>query len=257
MNKVIIGIVALVAIGIAWFILNPGETFDYVVMVDDEITQLEAELSELDAKVAAGTLTPEEATEAKVRIITRLDAINSAATQSERMQLTAAQRTQLANGLLRLKDALVAYKDTLETVENTAIEAEVKARLSSGHSGSSRHLSLIVADTIEDVEVTVQDSVQDYETDASVDAEIETIVEEVEEEEAMDESESDMSEEEMEIKESEDGNENEEMDDMDPETSEEEMDTEDGEMSNMNSEEEEMEDGDTEASSEAQIEVTR
>ena len=185
MNKIIIVVVALIAIAIGWFILNPGDTLDYVVNIDQEVTELENELAELDAQVDAGTLTSEQATAAKVKIITRLDTINEAATKSEDLQLTIEQRTQLANGLLRLKDALVTYKATLEAIENTAVEADVKAQLSIGHSGSGRHLSLIVADTIEDVQETVQDSVIDYETDAEVDAEIESIVAEVEEDEAM------------------------------------------------------------------------
>ena len=185
MNKIIIGVVALIAIGIGWFILNPGDTFDYVVNIDQEVTQLENELATLDAQVAAGTLTPAQATEAKVRIITRLDSINTSASESEKKQLTPEQRTQLANGLLRLKDALVRYQATLSVIEDTAVEADVKAQLKSGHSGGSRHLNLIVADTIDDVEETVQDSVQDYEADVELDAQVDAVVEEIEAEEAL------------------------------------------------------------------------
>jgi hypothetical protein len=187
MNKIIIAVVALIAIAIGWFILNPGDTFDYVINIDQEVTQLENELAALDAQVSAGTLTTEQATAAKVRIITRLDAINAAATASEQAKLTPEQRTQLANGLLRLKDALVTYKATLEAVENGADEVSVKAQLKSGSNGGSRHLVLILADTISDVEETVQDSVQDYEADVELDAEVDAVVEETEEEEAMEE----------------------------------------------------------------------
>jgi hypothetical protein len=189
MNKIIIAIVALVAIGLGWFILNPGDTFDYVVNIQEEVTQLENELAELDAQVAAGTLTPEQATAAKVKIITRLDAINNSASESEKMKLTPAQRESLANGLLRLKDALVKYQATLDVVEDTAVEADVKAQLNKGGNRSSRHLQLIVADVIDDVEETVQDSIQDYESDAEVDAQIEAAIEEAEAEEAQEEAE--------------------------------------------------------------------
>jgi len=180
MNKIFFGLVILAAIAVAWFILNSGDTFDYIVTVDSEVTELENELADLDAQVTAGTLTEAQATQAKVKIITRLDAINTAATASENTQLTQAQRTQLANGLLRLKDALVKYQSTLSAVDSIAVEADVQARLNKGHNRSSRSLNLIVADTIEDVEETVQDSVQDYETDADVDAEIDVIVAEAE-----------------------------------------------------------------------------
>lgn len=237
MNKIIIGIVAIIAIGIAWFILNPGDTLDYVVTIDKEVTQLEEELASLDAQVAAGTLSPEQATQAKVRIITRLDAINEAATQSESMQLTVEQRTQLANGLLRLKDALVTYQATLEAIENTSVEADVKAKLSSGHSGSGRNLSLIVADTIEDLEETVSDSVMDYEADAAVDAEIDAIVEETEGE--MDSQEESTTAE----------------DEMDSEENMEE--DEDTSSTTDETQDEEMLDADMEVSSEAQIQVTQ
>jgi len=187
MNKIIIAIVAIIAIGIGWFILNPGDTFDSVVYIDQEITQLENELAALDAQVTAGTLTPAQATAAKVRIITRLDAINAAATDSEKVQLTPEQRTSLAEGLLRLKDALVRYQATLTVVDDTAVEADVKAQLQQGSSRSSRKLNLIVADTIEDVEETVQDSIQDYEADAEIDTQIDVIVDEAVAEEATEE----------------------------------------------------------------------
>ena len=179
MNKLITLIIIVAAIAIAWFILNPGDTFDYVVTVDNEITQLENELAELDAQVAAGTLTESEATEAKVRIITRLDAINTAATNSEKAQLTPEQRAQLVAGLDRLKVILVTYQDTLTTIEATADDTAVQARVRRGSSvNNSRHLNLIVADVINDVEETVQDSVQDYEPNLELDAEIDTVVEE-------------------------------------------------------------------------------
>lgn len=185
MNKIIIGITILVALAIGWFILNSGDTFDYVVNIDQEVTQLENELAELDAAVAAGILTPAQATTAKVRIIARLDAINESATASESTKLTAEQRTQLANGLLRLKDALVSYQATLSAVDDMAIEADVAAQLNTGNGRSSQHLSLIVADTIADVEETVVDSVQDYEADTELDAQVEEIVETTETEEAI------------------------------------------------------------------------
>lgn len=188
MNKIIIGVTVLVALAIGWFILNPGDTFDYVVNIDQEVTQLENELAELDIAVEAGTLTPEQATAAKVRIITRLDSINAAATASEATKLTVEQRTQLANGLLRLKDALVSYQATLNAVEDMAVEADVAAQLNTGNGRSSTHISLIVAETIADVEETVVDSVQDYEANAELDAQVDFIVEETETEEAIEDA---------------------------------------------------------------------
>ena len=188
MGKLFIGILLLAAVALGWFILNPGDTFDYVVTIESEVSQLESELAELDAAVEAGTLSAAQATEAKVKIITRLDTIKASATASEKAQLTSAQKKQLTEGLDRLKNILIAYQATLTVVEDTAVEADVSAALATRgkNRSSDRHLNLIVADTIESVEETVQDSIQDYEADATLDAEVEAIIEAAEIEEAAD-----------------------------------------------------------------------
>jgi hypothetical protein len=192
MNKLFVILAIVAAIAITWFILNPGDTFDYVVTVDSEISQLEDELATLDAQVAAGTLTEAQATDAKVRIVTRLNNINAAASASERAQLTPAQRVQLVEGLERLKVILITYQRTLSTVEASANEATVTAELNrrGGSYNRSKPLNLVAADTIASVEETVQDSVQDYETNVELDAQIDVIVEdtEAEEETAADET---------------------------------------------------------------------
>jgi len=182
MNKLFVALAIVAAIAIAWFILNPGDTFDYVVTVDSEISQLEDELATLDAQVAAGTLTEAQATDAKVKIVTRLNNINAAASDSEKAQLTPAQRAQLVEGLERLKVILITYRDTLATVEASADETTVTAELNrrGGSYNRSKSLSLVVADTIADVEETVQDSVQDYETNVELDTQIDVIVEDTE-----------------------------------------------------------------------------
>ena len=185
MNKIIIGVVVLVAVAIGWFILNPGDTLDYVVTIDQEVAVLEVEFAELNAQIAAGTLTPEQATAAKIRIITTLDAINASASASESIQLTPAQREQLANGLIRLKDALISYHATLNAVDDLAVTADVNTQLQKGNGRSSQHLSLIMADTIDSYEQTVTDSVQDYEPDLQQDGQIDAVVEEVEAAELM------------------------------------------------------------------------
>jgi len=181
MNKLFLALAIVAAIAIAWFILNPGDTFDYVVTVDSEISQLEDELATLDAQVAAGTLTEAQATDAKVKIVTRLNNINVAASESEKAQLTPAQRTQLVEGLERLKVILITYQSTLATVEVAANDAQVQTKVRRGGSyNPDRPLALIVADVIADVEVTVQDSVQDYETNTELDAQIEIITVQIE-----------------------------------------------------------------------------
>lgn len=174
--KVLSGLTILAAIAVGWFILNPGQTFDYVVTVADEVTQLETELAELDAAVDAGTLTVAQATEAKVRIISRLDTINDSVVSAESGKLTAAQRVQLNDGLNRLKNILITYQATLTTVDETALTTEVKARLRSGHTGSSRKLSLAVADTIDAVEDTAEEAIEDFTPNKNLDALLDTVI---------------------------------------------------------------------------------
>jgi hypothetical protein len=142
------------------------------------VTELEQELIQLEAAIAAGTLTEEEATEAKVRIVTRLEVINTSIDSSSKGQLTDEQRLQLASGLLRLKDMLVAYQDTLTTIDAQADDTEVSSRLrtrSINNTGSKR-LTEQVADTIEAVEETAEEVIEDYIPDAELDAQIEEIV---------------------------------------------------------------------------------
>lgn len=182
MKKIIIALLVVAVIVAGWFLFTTSDTIDYVAAVDTEITELENELAALDAEVTAGTLSEADATAAKVRIVTRLNSINTAATESERAQLTPAQRVQLVEGLERLKNILITYQATLTVVENTAVETEVQAELTrnGGSYNRSKHLSLVVADTIDDVEETVQDSVQDYEPDLMLDEVISEVVEDTE-----------------------------------------------------------------------------
>jgi len=174
MNKIIIALVVVAAIAAGWFLLTASDTYDFVAEVDTEITELENELASLDAQAQAGTLSEADATAAKVRIVTRLNAINTASTNSEKAQLTAAQRAQLSEGLNRLKNILVTYQNTLAIVEANAddivVEAEVRRR--GGSYNPSRTLNEAVAATIDDVEETVADSVQEYEADPELDAQV-------------------------------------------------------------------------------------
>jgi len=181
MNKFIIGGILLAAIVIGWFIISTPSVTDYVAAVDTEITELETDLAEISAQVLAGTLTEEAATKAKVRIVNRLDAITSASASSEAAQLTPAQRIQLAAGLERLKNILITYQGTLNNVEATANETNVSAELARRGGGSynrSKHLNLVVADAIADVEATVADSIQDFEPNAELDGQIDVVVDE-------------------------------------------------------------------------------
>lgn len=178
-NKIIVAVLLVAAMGISWFIFNPGQTFDYVVVVDREVAAIEAELAEIDAAVAAGTLTEEQANEAKASILLRLDTINKSVVSAESGKLTQTQKDQLAAGLQKLADTLVTYKDTLATVDEVAVDAEVKRKLNTNAGRSSngdKNLGTVIVETIEAVEDIAEEAIDDYEPiviDEEIIAEIE------------------------------------------------------------------------------------
>lgn len=177
MNKLFFAIVLIAALVVGWFVLTSSNDTDYVANLDTEVAALEAELVSLEAAVSAGTMSETEATDAKIRIINRLNAINDAANQSEKQTLTTAQRAQLQNGLNRLKRILINYQATLTVVDQNANEAQVTSQVRRGGAyRTDKPLAVVAADIIENVEESVVDSVQDYEPDASLDAEIEAVV---------------------------------------------------------------------------------
>ena len=190
MNRIIIALLVVAAVVAGWFVLTASSELDYEATVDTEITELESELIALNAEVLAGSLTEESATAAKVRIVTRLNAINEAATASENAALTPAERAQLVAGLERLKNILIAHQGTLNNVESSANETNVQAELArdGGSYKRSKHLNLVVADTIQDLEATVADSVQDYEANIELDTQIDTVVEQTEAQVAADQA---------------------------------------------------------------------
>lgn len=174
MKKIIIAIVAIVAIGSLWFLFTADNTAEYTKTVTDEITALENELAEIDAAVEAGTLTPEQATEAKVKIITRLATIDAAVTEANKSRLTQEQKNTLAAGLRNLVDAMEKYKNTLAAVDEAAIDSEVEAQLAakvnedrnlgvSLSAGAS--LTAVIEDVVDSVEEAADVDSEDYMTD--------------------------------------------------------------------------------------------
>lgn len=199
MNKIIAAVVVVLVVAVAgWYLITTPSVTDYTNTIDTEVSELETELAALDAQVTADTLSESDATAAKVKIVTRLNTINAAATASERAELTPAQRVQLVEGLERLKNILVTYQSTIAVVDanadDTVVEAEVRRR--GGSHNSNRSLNQTVADTIDDVEETVVDSVQDYETDEVLDAQVDFAAETSAEADTNTEAETDMTDEE-------------------------------------------------------------
>lgn len=154
---VVIGMLGLMAI--IWFVVQ-GSSIDYVATVDDEVSRLELELSKIEEEVAAGTLTPAEATAAKQKIYARLGTIDESVESSQKGELSDVQRVMLLDGLDRLKDVLVKYQATLTAVDEAESALPVNER-----SGDTKPLPAAIADTIEVVEDYVVDEVDQYTPD--------------------------------------------------------------------------------------------
>lgn len=161
--KILIGVViTLVAAGALYFALGT-EKIDYVGNVDAEVAALQAEMAEINAAVASGMMTDEEAAVAQAKIVSRLDSINTAVAASANAQLTDAQKTMINDALDKLSVSLASYRETLVTVEAKA------AMTNSGRSimNALAQTITIVAETsevaAEDVGALIDDIVADVE----------------------------------------------------------------------------------------------
>lgn len=163
MPKLLIGLGVIVIVIIAgWFLLK-NDTVNYVAEVNGEVMALESELAEIETAVQAGLLTPEEAAEAQIKIVARIDAISAAATAGQKAQLSDAQRAQLVEGLERLKQTLIKYQSTLTTVDEIVLELPESERpkLSSRGGGGENAVSAIALETIGEVEEQIEDVIEE------------------------------------------------------------------------------------------------
>ena len=132
-------------------------------MIDSEVTELEAELAELEAAVEAGTLSPEAAAEAQVRISARLESIVNAVETDAKATLTDAQRSQLSAGLERLKNTLVQYQSTLVAIDTSVAQLDEAARPVLRRGGRAvRNISTAAMETVDDIQETAEDILEDY-----------------------------------------------------------------------------------------------
>lgn len=158
MGKYIVGsiVVVIVLLG-AWYFSGTDEA-TYVAEIDGEVQALETELAAIEAQVAAGTLTPEEAVAARSRIEMRLDAINASVSTAQRARLNESQRQQLLAALDRLRGTLEGYRATLTVVEETAATRSPRSS-----SGSRRTLIEQLTEALDELEEQVEELVEEYE----------------------------------------------------------------------------------------------
>ena len=168
--KTVLGIVLAIALigGGIWFLANTAN--EYEIVVGDEISELEAELAAIDARVEAGDLSPEAALVARTNIISRLDTINAQMQAAGRASLTSAQKQQLNDALSRLKRVLVTYSDTLNVVDTVAAADSRTSR--SGGSLVRRFAGAVAVS-----QTAVANADIEVENDATVEAALEDIIE--------------------------------------------------------------------------------
>ncbi|MCA9365869.1 hypothetical protein KC723_03155, partial [Candidatus Kaiserbacteria bacterium] len=164
MNKIIIGLGILAIIAVGWMMFG-SSTVEYVATVEDEVTQLENELVELEAMVAAGTLSPEEAAQAQEKIVSRINTINEAVASGQKTNLTDAQNAQLVDGLARLKQILINHQATLVAVDKAVMELPESERptLKQGGKSNRNGIVAVVGDAINDIDNSVEDIIADIE----------------------------------------------------------------------------------------------
>lgn len=143
----VVGILAIVVVLAGVYFFGQLGKVSYVADIQTEVEKISSELAALDKAVLDGTLTPEAAYDARVRIVTRLESIDVAVAASEHAELTVAQRQQLFSALDTLKRVLTDYRGTLVAVDTVA----VKHRADTGSDGE-KTLTDVLSDTIETLE---------------------------------------------------------------------------------------------------------
>ncbi len=176
MNKFIIALGILLLAGIGWFIFQ-GDTVNYTATFENEVAALETELASLEAEVSAGTLSPEDAAQAQVKIATRLNAINESVESSNKAKLTDEQKNQLLGGLDTLSRILTKYSSTLVSIDASVMTLPENERPKlnvRGSTSSSRGIAVAVAETVSAVIDHAEDIIDDFEVSSDTEAALET-----------------------------------------------------------------------------------
>lgn len=162
MKNILIGLGLIILVIVGWTLFSDN-TYEHVKVVDQEIEELESELASLETAVVAGTLTPEVAIEARLKIEKRLETISNSIQDGQKAGLTEAQKRQLNEGLDRLKGILVDYQSTLILVDEELEKLpEAKKTVFRKSGDTIKNLTEVVVETVTEVEETVSEIVEDY-----------------------------------------------------------------------------------------------
>lgn len=181
MKSIFLSIMLLGVVGVGYgaYVADPGDRLyvlkewfgnvSYTANVADGITQLEAELADIDAQVMAGTLTPDQAYERKVRIAAQVEVLTSSIAGAKSRTLTREERLSVAASLERLKGALEKYRDSLIALDDQASKSKKSKR---GGGGGSKTIIDAIKDTVDDFQEYVEDVMNDDDVvdDTEVDA---------------------------------------------------------------------------------------
>ena len=171
MNKILVAIGLILLAGIVWFMFQ-GSSVSYTATFENEVMALEEELSSLEAEVAAGTLSPEKAAQAQVRIVSRLNAINDSVQSSNNAKLNTEQKTQLLKGLDTLSRILSKYSSTLVSIDASVMTLPENQRPKlnvRGSTSGSQSIAAAVAETVSTVVEHAEDVIADFETSNDID----------------------------------------------------------------------------------------
>lgn len=134
----------------------------YVNLVEDEITELETELSIVESKLASGQMTAEEAEAARSSIIDRMDRINKSVANTNTKGLSPETLAKFRVAVVRLRNVLIDYRDSLvvldEIIETAEVSSSGSQNVSKSKHRGGRSLVTFVTETTENVSTFVENA---------------------------------------------------------------------------------------------------
>lgn len=150
------GVVLITGVVAWWFLVNSG-TVTFVSHFSEEVAALQMELELIEAEIVAGTLTPQAASAAQARIESRLTAITEASVSMQAETLTPALRAELIAGLEKLRQILITYQDTLQTVDEQVATLPAAERPLSQTGNNSVRMQIVTVIEILDEQLSIPD----------------------------------------------------------------------------------------------------
>lgn len=121
MKKGLISAIVVIVLILVAVLVFGGEKDGYVAGIENDVTELETELSDVEELIASDELTEDEATAAYQRVAERVASIQASVEAAQDDEtLSTEQKQRLLDALVRFKEALVNFSSTLNVLEETA-----------------------------------------------------------------------------------------------------------------------------------------